>query len=431
MNENEFDLEELKKKLAGSYPAQEPVPAREIASEEPAPAAPPVPDERSLLLDKYNKFTGKSPVDQRVNTGDAINTLLGNQDAALKEAQEKSSMNRLIANLGRAGTTFADALTPLSQQKGDGGYYDNLLKQAQQPVENLRDKQKLIAQTLENNIIKNQLINKTDRNDSNSGISKATQQVFGESVKQAGMDISKFGDISRLSAESLDNILPGVEKIGNNRFNKQQLAVQRADKLDQKRTDQQNKALTDATTKINTFRGNQAAQQASGNVLSGKKAVDLIDMPGMKTTQDLRLIAEELGKIASGGVPGEHGTQALMPSNLKTKYAEMVNFMSSSPTNAQADEYLKRNRQYLQSMVKTASDNLQDYQLAIAKGYRHILRPEDYSELQKDVKARYESNLIPNQPAAMNKEDEEAVKWANANKADPRAQQILKLHGML
>lgn len=152
-------------------------------------------------------------------------------------------------------------------------------------------------------------------------------------------------------------------------------------------TDQDN-AYQRIRKDLETFRGNSAAQQAGMDVLSAKKAIDNVEGrdPNSLTLQDLRLLNEELGKIATGGVPTEHGVQALMPSNLQTKYAEIQNFLSSKPTDAKAGEYIKHNMEYLKKMMGTSQSVIDDYRRNILKGAKHTLRSDDYDEAASDYR---------------------------------------------
>lgn len=147
------------------------------------------------------------------------------------------------------------------------------------------------------------------------------------------------------------------------------------------------KNYTSLRKDLETFRGNQAAQQAATSVLSADKALAMVKNrdPNTLTTQDLSLLAEEMGKIASGGVPSEHGVQALLPNNLSTKVAEMQNFLSSKPTDANAAAYIQHNLQYLNEMKNVAQNSLDTYKLNILKGYKNRVKPDDYKEALSDI----------------------------------------------
>ena|SRR6478672_4717873 len=149
---------------------------------------------------------------------------------------------------------------------------------------------------------------------------------------------------------------------------------------------EQDKAYTQMRHDLESFRGNSSAQQAALKIQNADTALAIVKGkdPNTLTTQDLNLLANEMGKLASGGVPGEHGVQAMMPNNLQTKYAEMMSFLSSKPTDAQAGEYIKRNLSYLDEMKQVAQGTLNSYRANIAKGYKNRVKPEDYEAAATD-----------------------------------------------
>ena len=149
---------------------------------------------------------------------------------------------------------------------------------------------------------------------------------------------------------------------------------------------EQDKAYTAMRHDLESFRGNQAAQQAALKIQNADTALAIVKNkdPNTLSTQDLNLLANEMGKLASGGVPGEHGVQAMMPNNLQTKYAEMQSFLLSKPSDAQAGEYIKRNMAYLDEMKQVAQSTLGNYRANIAKGYKNRVKPEDYASASTD-----------------------------------------------
>lgn len=166
----------------------------------------------------------------------------------------------------------------------------------------------------------------------------------------------------------------------------------------------------------NSFKGNAGAQQASRDVLNTKKALDNIEGrdPNTLTTQDLRLLATAMAKIESGGVGGEHGTTALMPDNLKTKFAEMQNFLSSSPTDAQAGDYVRKNMEYLKKMQGTAQKTVNDARRTAVRGWKGRASDQDYDELMSEIDASEQPTDAKTTPAA----------------SDPSVDKYAKEHGL-
>ena len=210
--------------------------------------------------------------------------------------------------------------------------------------------------------------------DPNSDISKSIQNTS----QKIGL-----GDLTNgLSYDQYQKVAPLIEK---NQEAKMRYA-DRQDRMDSKKDEIQGKAYSELRNRMETFRGNQAAQQAARDVYSADKTVAMVANkdPNTLTTQDLSLLAGEMAKIATGGVPTEHGIQQLMPNNLNTKMAELQSFLMSKPSDAEAGEYIKKNMEYLKEMSGEANKVLKSYRTNILKGYKGRVSEDQYNEAVLD-----------------------------------------------
>lgn len=240
-----------------------------------------------------------------------------------------------------------------------------------------------------------------EKDDPNSPLSKAFKQY----AKQFGINVQ--GDFTASMGEKLMPFAFKAFEANEQRNAKHEdLGLKLAEMGQQKETAasvKAEKSQADSYQKMRhdmeTFRGNQAAQRASLDILSADKALQLIQGkdPNSLTTQDLGLLASELGKIATGGVPTQHGTSVLMPNNLQTKYAELKNFLLSKPTDAQAGAYITKNMDYLNKMKDIAKNTIDDYRTNIAKGYKNKVKSEDYEEAQNDYGLGEENKKAKNE----------------------------------
>jgi hypothetical protein len=247
---------------------------------------------------------------------------------------------------------------------------------------------------------------------------QATQNILGQKQDEAQKMLAyKYKELNAMQNDRLDA--------------KRDLASEAANK---KQGDSQDKAYTEMRQKLETFRGNQGAQQASKDILTADKALQIVGGkdPNSLTVQDLHLLADEMSKLATGGVSSESGVKALLPNNLQQKVAEMQNFLSSSPTDAQAGEYIKRNMQYLKDIKSVAQNNMNQFRANIAQGYKNRVKPEDYHEALGDygINPGGPTQQAQPQAQALGKDDQQAIQWAKEHSSDPRAQKILQLHGM-
>lgn len=304
-----------------------------------------------------------------VNFGqDSISTV-----ANLKEAQDKAERNRKQANLFAGLDLITAGLNHANPVMQD--FYKQQLKDAGIPVENFMQQ---VDQ---------------EKKDPNSAMSKG----FKDYLKQFG--INAQGDFSAADAEKLmPSVLKSYEAEQNRQAQKENLTYKykelktiadikskdRQEAAEDKKDVGKDKAYTEMRNRLEAFRGNSAVQQASRDILAGKKALKLFNNPEGVSVQDLRLGIAELAKIAQGGVPTERGQQELMPDSYAQKLAQFQNFFANKPTDAQAREYIKHNVKYLNDIVATADDTLKSFHKNIMAGYKDRIKPEKYNETLKD-----------------------------------------------
>ncbi len=345
---------------SGAAPASAPAPAMPAPASVAPPAAP--------------------PMNPMVQTH--LQALLAQNKQALADAQQKSAGNALIAGIARAGGTFANAANP---NRMDESTFNALDSNAQAPVNAVLAAQKGQAQTLSNAAEQASAERQAQMADPNSPQSKNLQTTIAKIYpgKYAPDQLKLF------SASDVDSVLKPLEldeKIQERKEGRADTASERSDKAESKTSAEQAKAYTTMRKDLESFRGNKMAAQAAMDTLSADKAVQLVGNkdPNTLTLQDLSLLSGEMSKIATGGVPTEHGIQALMPSNLQTKLAEMQNFVSSKPTDAEAGDYIRKNMAYLREMRAVAQRAVSSYRQNIAKGYKNRVSADDYQEAVAD-----------------------------------------------
>lgn len=314
-----------------------------------------------------------------------------NTRTAMQDAQNRSNTLSALMMMGKGAEKIGSSI---ARTKSDPNYLNEMQAMAQQPVADVLNNQKSQAMQTSQQAALRDLALKQDADDPNSDVSNTYRNILKYNFPNLKTD--------GLTASQMEEVFPALKAFNEAQESRDARAdlqdsknkakkVANADKL----STMQDKAYTDLRKSAETFRGNQAAQQAAKDVLSGAKAFDMINIgdPNKLTTQDLRLLMGEMGKIATGGVPTEQGTTDLMPNNLKTKYAQTMNFLTSNPTDAQSANYIQHNKQYLKAMIDTAQQTLNNFRLNTAKGYKNRVRPEDWDEFLTDY------NLKPNQTA--------------------------------
>lgn len=149
----------------------------------------------------------------------------------------------------------------------------------------------------------------------------------------------------------------------------------------------QNALYTKLTDKIDNFRGDKAAQQASVNLLSADNALKLVnkyaDLNQM-STKDYNLLVDELGKIATGGVPGVHTQESIAASTLESKWSEFTSTVGGKPSPAQLGEFIKNNVEYLHDLRETSQDLVDAHNMKSFNGLKRQLDDEHIKNFQED-----------------------------------------------
>jgi hypothetical protein len=320
---------------------------------------------------------------------DYIGQRVAEQQQALKEAQGQAKENEgkaaIAEGIGQmtAGLAHSNTFNPAT--------FKSLHDKANRPVEDVLAQQKNKSDAIQQAALENKTQRTAALDDPNSMQSTVARRLAAQALSKYNEDPSivdgmSAGDLKEFLEKPLDQMEARDSREAITKLKTQENALKRQELGQAKTAADQNKNYKNLRHDLETFRGNQAAQQASLGVLSANKALDIVKGkdPNTLTTQDLTLLSDELAKIATGGVPGEHGVHALMPNNLQTKYAELKNFVLSKPSDAQAGEYIKKNMEYLNAMKETSQKALNSYRNNIAKGYKKLVHPADFSEAMTD-----------------------------------------------
>lgn len=303
------------------------------------------------------------------------------QDTSDIDAEkEKAKKSQIVTGIGAALEGMARAgSVSRGGRSTDENFYQGLSDKAQQSVQNaISERQRKIQDIIQGNALQKEM----DSEDRLNSAQKATES----NLKSEAEHRSKQENLNQEKAD---------EDKRHNLVSEDNLKVSKENSLSNKTKEDQNKAESELRNHLETFRGNQVAKQAAMDTYSAAKALEIVKNrdPNTLTTQDLSLLATEMNKIASGGVPTENGIKHLMPSNLNTKAAELRNFLSSKPSDAEAGEYIKRNMDYLKGMVSESKKVISEFHSNIAKGYKNRVTPEALKSVQTDYSL--DENLNP------------------------------------
>lgn len=344
-----------------------------------APAAPKATDLSSLLA----KMQAPTPTqDDAPQPNPQMN--------ALVQAQQQANAGQLAANLGRAGETISSGISR-GAYKPDTAFYQDLSKQAQQPVANQLQKQAFAGTQTEQALKNYALADEKEKNDPNSGASNLARTVLLSSAKQAGMNL---GDVSKLSASTIEKTFPSVAKLidtQQNALTRKDIAEQnnlyRQSVLGTKQGQAQQKNFNTTAQALEQMRGSPAVSQAEKDLYASQKANSLATMygdPNKLSQSQVQLLAAEVGKIAAGGVSSDHALQGITPNTLAGRMSTYTTNLTNNPTPANAAAFVKQFQDYTGALGK-------DAQNVITDRYSRILNPARRAQLTDEQNAALDS----------------------------------------
>jgi len=207
--------------------------------------------------------------------------------------------------------------------------------------------------------------------------------------------------------------------------------AERGLKRDEMANNKQIAELDKIGSRLEQMRGSPAAAQAEKDIYAAQKVNSLVNLygdPNKLNPQQVQLVASEVAKIASGGVPSIHELEGLNPSTIPKSLAELAQKFANKPIAADQGAFVKAMKDYTDSLTK-------DAKAVISDRYGRILKPYESTYGKHPVFQGYQDqylNRFNQQEQLQNShpQDDQAVQWAKSNPNDPRAAQILKANGL-
>lgn len=216
--------------------------------------------------------------------------------------------------------------------------------------------------------------------DPNSEKSKVVQQT----IQRLWGDKFTPEQVSKITADDADLVYKPMElksKLDQTKAAQEMAHEYRMARNQDRASKSQGDAYQKASHDVNTFRGNSAVQQAATALTNAQNALSLANK-GKLSPDQLHLFASEMGKLATGGVPGHSEIEALIPNTAKTQLAKVTQFFSNSPSDADAQAFINNNKQYLNELVHNYRGVVNSYRDNILNGYKKKLSPEDMADLK-------------------------------------------------
>lgn len=333
------------------------------------PGAPSSPAAQQRAL--RDKFTGRVPVESRMDTGEAISKLLGMKNEQLASAQNLQNNLRLLAGMQRAGETIGAAFAPLSKAKPDDDFYKAQLAGVDQPVQNILQKQNLEDQQMRGIAQQQALKTQLAKSDPNSDISRAADKFLRYNAAKLGLkDLIPSGALTANEADDLQKIVAQEAARKDQSDLKRILAGNAAEDRKIKLSDAQEKHLSDLRQKFSKSLSADSAssRSAMGRAALGQQQAEKIETlihqykdSGQLSKQQIYEIANAFDSMLKGGVSTVSGVEHLIPRNMLTDSASIEQYISSVPVGAQQQAFVKRLAESVANEKKTATGQLDRY----------------------------------------------------------------------
>ena len=176
---------------------------------------------------------------------------------------------------------------------------------------------------------------------------------------------------------------------------------------------------------MNTFRGNKAVQNANEALRNSDAAMAIINSAGTDYNkldqQQYNTLTNKIGKIATGGAATEGSTSDLRAQTLMSRASSFWQSVSGKPTGAQLGDFIKQNKEYLESLNTINHKYVDDYRQGIENGYKRRLNPDDLAEGHAKY---FDRSSVPTAAAAPSHTATISAELANrANKQQPQQSQ--------
>lgn len=372
-----------------------------------------------------------APIDQSLQSSQQD----PNVDPRLATAMSQRDDQQNKANLLRAFQSLVGSGAYGSGYKTDTGVADNLEKQAEQPVNDVKTQ---IASEVQNKEQKRldeshgatmadmkQKLAKSNldfqdmqaNNDPASPQSKLAQDFYLQMAKQSGQPVNEE-NVRQQSGASLYKLSPEMQKVLHDHFTQENEKLHRqtqvdinsennatrkdiaetnaqarsdamSDKADQKQTENDNKdamKLNDTLDKGWAARGGQAgivqdklnsADRAQALLDQGKNQPDGLD------SRQIEELAESTSRLIGGSAAASARVAALIPHTLMGRAQTLKEFLSNKPSGQQMQEFTSRLEETINREKQVAQDQKLSFQVGALAAHKRLREsnPDLYNEI--------------------------------------------------
>lgn len=300
-----------------------------------------------------------------------------------KAALESQGNMQFLGNMSKAGAMAASALSRGATAM-NAPVSDEILKNSNQMLENLTDRQKMLLGQMQTGMQLSDLRDKEQMRNPGSPVS----QAYRAAALSIEPNLAKVPGFANMDAEGIKQLQPMVDMA----IKKDMVQAQRAFAMQFKMDQTANRAKADVANKIGMVlqRGaNQRALDADRRVDNIMSLINGVD-PATGKSVDINKLSPEQAQAASqemeqifrGGmaVEGNHGR--LIPSTAQSYLASLTEKATGTPTPANVGPLIKQFAPYLGDIQRNARAFVGDQIKPMLVGSNRMLRQDDMSELQ-------------------------------------------------
>lgn len=337
------------------------------------------------LEDQINSAQGMGQVASPIAA--AGDPKMADKLALLAQAKQNAANTNLSAGIGKAADLIGAAMAHTGT---NNAVYDDLEKNADNDEKNVLNQDKLESDNLKDQELSRKLKDETDSNNPSSPKSVAYREQANEMLKQLGSP----GLSNNVSATDLEKQLPLIYKRIEMKENAANRSVAREGIQSSKDMMLQSNVIKDTQNMIETARGAKDVQNAketmrlvnnARSVLQEAPNGDLNQIPQAQVA----LFAQEMGKIAKGGVAGHEEVRDIMPSSVASRLMKGLSDLENNPNGAKLGAFLQTYQPYLDDVYNNSHQLVGDRMNRILQGQGLRLPPHMRQDFDTSMRGIY------------------------------------------
>lgn len=325
------------------------------------------PTEDLLPQTPTTKSITKEPPKSAEPTKEEPKKLKSEEDADLKKAQEATAANTFLAQMARASSQLSAGIAGHGAEADVGGA-EMLLKTSGLPMEQYRQRQEQQDQLIKRKVALEELRDKQNRRDPNSGISKSTREF----ISAVYPDATKLPNFNSLPADDAERLFPKLVQLHDNKLKMEALKLEKArvanEKEDKRFTEFNNKITAEIASSRSAFgkaANNFAAAERIEALAAGRD-------PNELTTREIAEMAINLDGLFRGGQPTISGTEKLIPKTYRADAAKIQEYITNEVQGAHQGQFVRAMLETVGREKALAHDQVRRTQGKVIAGYEDL-----------------------------------------------------------